>query len=101
MEVIDCPVCGSRVNALVHHCPECGADPRLPRQAAAADLRAHGIAPPGEGAPGSAAAASPGPAAPDAAAAAAPGLAPPMHGPPPSPGLTAPTPLPGVSTPDG
>jgi len=45
MRVIDCPVCGSKVNALVHHCPECGADPRLPREEAEADLRARGIAP--------------------------------------------------------
>lgn len=43
MGVIDCPVCGSKVNALVRHCPECGADPRLAREEAEADLRARGI----------------------------------------------------------
>ena len=47
MGVVDCPVCGAKVNALVPHCPECGADPRLPREAAEADLRARGITLPG------------------------------------------------------
>jgi membrane protease YdiL (CAAX protease family) len=43
MRVIDCPVCGSKVNALVRHCPECGADPRLAREEGEADLRERGI----------------------------------------------------------
>ncbi len=40
MTVIDCPVCGSKVNAEAGHCPQCGADPRLDAQAARSDLSA-------------------------------------------------------------
>jgi len=38
MSVIDCPVCGHRVNADASHCPECGADPRLASDEARAEL---------------------------------------------------------------
>lgn len=40
MTVVDCPVCGSKVNAEAGHCPQCGADPRLDAQAARSDLKA-------------------------------------------------------------
>jgi hypothetical protein len=43
MTVVDCPVCGSRVNAEAVHCPECGADPRLAPDLATADLQARGL----------------------------------------------------------
>ncbi len=39
MAVVDCPVCGSKVNAEAGHCPLCGADPRLDAQAAQSNLR--------------------------------------------------------------
>jgi membrane protease YdiL (CAAX protease family) len=44
-KVMDCRTCGAEVNVRIAHCPECGADPRLPREEAEADLRARGIAP--------------------------------------------------------
>ena len=43
MAAINCPICRSRVNAGTAHCPECGADPRLPPDTALADLQARGL----------------------------------------------------------
>lgn len=46
MTVVGCPLCGFEVNALTLHCPECGADPRLPPGQAEIDLRARGLSRP-------------------------------------------------------
>ena len=40
VSVIDCPVCGRKVNTEAIRCPECGADPRLPPEAARAEVQA-------------------------------------------------------------
>ncbi len=48
MTVVDCPVCGVRVNALAAHCPECAAVPTLSPEAARADLLARGLSGPPE-----------------------------------------------------
>ena len=40
MAVVECPVCGSKVNAEAVHCPQCGADPRLDTEEARSDLLA-------------------------------------------------------------
>ncbi|MBN2204869.1 MAG: CPBP family intramembrane metalloprotease [Thermoleophilia bacterium] len=71
--VMDCRTCGAEVNVRIAHCPECGADPRLPREESEADLRARGMAPTGPGA---------------SAAAPTPSTEP--EAPPPVPGATAP-----------
>jgi hypothetical protein len=45
MSVVDCPVCGHRVNADAIHCPECGADPRLSADQAGAELATRHLVP--------------------------------------------------------
>jgi membrane protease YdiL (CAAX protease family) len=47
--VMDCRTCGAEVNVRIAHCPECGADPRLPREEAETDPRARGSALPTPG----------------------------------------------------